>query len=95
MTTSDLDASGNVILPCGYSVYHISQLASKWKCPFCSFVIKNPYQLKECGHRVCADCYDTRAAKTMDQMMICPVDGCNVEFDRNEVDARCIHMRVS
>lgn len=69
----------------GYSVYEMEKILDKWKCVFCSYIIKEPVQFVECGDRSCRGCYESRLAASPTGKIVCPVQDCNVEFDRSQV----------
>lgn len=70
---------------CGYSVYEIEKLPQRVICPYCRCVMKEPYQLTECGHRVCKGCFESRAVEAVNGIMVCPVEDCGVSFSRDQV----------
>jgi hypothetical protein len=77
---------------CGYPVYNDNQ-DIRWKCIYCSLIIKEPIQLTQCGHRSCKGCFESRAAVTPnDVKMQCPVSDCQEIFDKTDV--RIIFMHI-
>ncbi|CAF1061544.1 unnamed protein product [Adineta ricciae] len=68
----------------GYSVYEMEKVPDKWKCVFCSGIIKEPVQFVECGDRSCRGCYESRLAASPNGKLICPGQECNVEFDKSQ-----------
>jgi hypothetical protein len=72
-------------LPCGYEVNDIERLSPKCRCIYCILVIKEPIQLTECGHRCCKGCFESRAAASIDDKMLCPVPECDTKFSKNQV----------
>ena len=70
----------------GYVVHNMAATTSKWRCIFCNYLIKEPIQLTECGHRACRGCFESRTqAAATDQTMTCPVLDCCTTFDRTQV----------
>ena len=69
----------------GYPVYEVEKVPDKWKCVFCSYIIKEPVQFVECGDRSCRGCYESRLAASSDGKIICPGQDCNIEFDKTQV----------
>ena len=72
-------------LRCGYMVHDLAKFSERWICSYCSLVIKEPYQLLECGHRVCKGCFESRAAEAVNGKMICPAEDCDCKFDKDQV----------
>ena len=69
----------------GYSIYDIENADPKWKCIFCSLIMKEPIQLTECGHRCCKGCFESRAADAVNDELECPVDDCHTSFHKGQV----------
>ncbi|CAF1034674.1 unnamed protein product [Adineta ricciae] len=67
----------------GFNVFGIETIDSRFKCLFCDFVIKEPIQLVECGHRICRGCFDVRAATVENGRVKCPQKDCG-EFANKE-----------
>lgn len=77
--------SRSQILTFGYSILDTDNADPKWKCIFCSRIMKEPIQLTECGHRCCKGCFEARAAEVVDDKMECPVNDCHTMFQKNQV----------
>jgi hypothetical protein len=60
----------------GYVTYDLEETNSRFKCIFCSLIMREPIQLTECGHRCCRECFEIRAAKTTDGNIACPSEDC-------------------
>ncbi len=61
---------------CGYIIDGLEETNSRFKCIFCSLIMREPIQLTECGHRCCRECFEIRAAKTTDGNIACPSEDC-------------------
>ena len=73
---------------CGYPAYNMNKYEARYVCLWCSFLIKEPYQLTECGHRVCRGCFESRAATMVeDEERPCPDSTCESPFRKNQVRA--------
>ena len=71
---------------CGYMIHNIASIINKWKCVYCFYLIKEPIQLTECGHRACRGCFESRAQlAAADEPMTCPNVDCATSFDRSQV----------
>ena len=42
----------------GYDVESVDILNQNFNCQICMFIIRDPVQLSECGHRFCKLCMD-------------------------------------
>ena len=73
------------LLRCGYNIFQLDKIANKWKCSYCQWIMKEPIQLTECGHRGCKECFESRAALATDGMMTCPVEECLCAFHKDQV----------
>ena len=69
----------------GYCPYELEKIDIKYKCPYCSSMMKEPIQLTECGHRTCKGCFESRATDAIKDMMVCPVPDCKTEFHKTQV----------
>ena len=80
-------SSGNIMehAPCGYPVFDMDKINDRYKCVYCIWIMKEPTQLVQCGHRCCRGCFENRAAVAPDENMVCPVDDCQEKFRKNEV----------
>ncbi|CAF3790141.1 unnamed protein product, partial [Rotaria sp. Silwood1] len=54
-------------------------LDTKYICPVCSLILRDPVQLGECGHRQCQSCFDAQHEITIK----CPL--CQSESSRTEI----------
>ncbi|CAF3884095.1 unnamed protein product [Rotaria sp. Silwood2] len=70
---------------CGYEVDDIEKFNSRFKCIFCSFIINDPIQLTECGHRCCRGCFDVRVAAVTDENVTCPMGDCHETTNKNQI----------
>jgi hypothetical protein len=82
---SDLLPSMSPYAKCGYDVDDIEKFDSRYKCIFCSLIIREPIQLTECGHRSCRGGFDIRAATTTDGNVTCPCEDCQLITNKNDV----------
>ena len=43
----------------GYDAVFVKSLVeeTKYECPMCTFVLRDPVQTRGCGHRFCKDCF--------------------------------------
>ena len=41
----------------GYDADFVEEVSDQLTCVICSFALKDPVHLVECGHRLCAACY--------------------------------------
>jgi hypothetical protein len=72
---------------CGYDVEGLDGINPRFKCIFCSQVIRDPVQLPECGHRSCRECFEIHATKSIDENIKCPVADCeNPISNKNKVE---------
>ena len=69
----------------GYPVYNLDNINERWKCVYCSLLIKEPIQLTECDHRCCKGCYESRVVETGNELMVCPVQDCQMPFSQKDV----------
>lgn len=76
---------------CGYTVYDMDSMNNKYKCIYCVWIMKEPTQLTECGHRCCRGCFEFRAAVAGDGEMRCPIDDCGESFRKDQVRITLIH----
>ena len=42
----------------GYDVFFTSAIPNELICAVCTFALRDPVQLIECGHRLCASCFE-------------------------------------
>jgi hypothetical protein len=42
----------------GYRSQNQESLNSVYICPLCLFILRDPVQLTDCGHRICQSCAD-------------------------------------
>lgn len=71
---------------CGYSVNNPNKNEARFMCLWCLLIIKEPYQLTGCGHRVCRGCFESRAATmSEDEQRQCPESSCEIPFRKDEV----------
>jgi len=82
---ADLSPSISGYPICGYDIYGIEETNARFKCIFCFFIMREPIQLTECGHRSCRECFEIRAAKTTDGNVTCPIEDCNQITNKNQV----------
>ena len=83
---SDVSRDGN--FRCGYLINNLDKYESRWKCPFCDGIIKEPYQLTECGHRVCRGCFENRVATmNSEELRSCPKEDCDEKFGKTNVSS--------
>ena len=71
--------------PCGYTTYGMETIDARYKCIYCTWIMKEPIQLTECGHRCCRGCFEFRAAVAPDGILICPVNECETKFVKDQV----------
>ncbi|UJR37875.1 hypothetical protein I4U23_030565 [Adineta vaga] len=76
--------SSSEFLHCGYQVNGMDKAQDKWKCIFCSWIIKEPIQLTECGHRGCRGCFESRMGQAPTGKISCPGEDCDYELDRSQ-----------
>ena len=78
---------------CGFDVENLDKINPRFKCIFCDLVIREPIQLSECGHRSCRECFELRAAKTIDENITCPVADCEYPINnKNQVEISLIQI---
>ena len=73
---ADLSPTSSEYPACGYKIDDSDSINPRFKCIFCSQIVRDPIQLTECGHRGCRECFDLRAAKAADGNIACPVKDC-------------------
>ena len=37
----------------------VESLHSRYECSICTFLLENPIQIVQCGHRFCEECFET------------------------------------
>jgi hypothetical protein len=42
----------------GYIVRNTNDISERYNCEFCTFILREPIQLTECGHRLCKSCIE-------------------------------------
>ncbi|CAF3606472.1 unnamed protein product [Adineta steineri] len=51
----------------------------------CGYLVDEPIQFVECGHRSCKGCFESRIAAATNGQVTCPDEDCNYQFDRNQI----------
>ena len=74
----------------GYKVDDMDNVPSRYKCIFCSLIIRDPIQLIECGDRCCHGCGQVQVDSDSEGGILCPVEDCHV---RTEKDKVCVLVR--
>lgn len=74
----------------GFVVDDLEHINSRYKCIFCSLIIKDPIQLSECGHRSCRECFEVRATATEAGNVTCPCEDCHLVTNKNDVRNICL-----
>ena len=46
------------VTECGYNFDFVSDVSDELICVVCHFVLKEPVQLVQCGHRLCKSCFN-------------------------------------
>lgn len=82
---SDLSPSISEYPQYGFDIDGIEEINPRFKCIFCSLMIRDAIQLSECGHRSCRGCFEVRADKATDQNVICPCEDCHLITNKSQV----------
>jgi len=66
----------------GYESNFLEDPSEIFKCVVCHLVLKEPFMLVECGHRVCKGCFKQIIRHTPGGKVLCPLDRTQIDVNK-------------